>query len=138
MDKNKKTPIRQQSNIGGLPNRTSTHFLARASHIVTESEKDIEARLRKAVEERGGMAIKLLSQLHRGLPDRMVLMPGGHAWFVETKSTGKRPTKLQAAVHKILRELGFEVWVIDSTFGLDSLLALLDDEQAFDKAKERL
>ena len=101
-----------------------------------DSEKDLEARLRKAVEKRGGMAVKLLSQLHRGLPDRLVLMPGGHAWFVETKSTGKKPTRLQKHCHDLLRKLGFEVWVIDDTFGLDSLLVLLDDEQAFDKAKE--
>ncbi len=128
MDKNKKTPIRQQSNIGGLPNRTSTHFLARASHIVTTGEKVLEARFRKAVEERGGMAVKLTSQLHRGLPDRLVLMPGGHAWFVEVKTTGKKPTKLQAAVHRILRELGFQVFVVDSEQTLQETLTRIDDE----------
>ena len=128
MDKNKKTPIRQQSNIGGLPNRTSTHFLARASHIVTTGEKVLEARLRKAVEERGGMAVKLTSQLHRGLPDRLVLMPGGKAFFVEVKTTGKKPTKLQAAVHRILREQGFQVFVVDSEQTLQETLTRIDDE----------
>lgn len=103
-----------------------------------ESEKALEARLRKEIEKRGGMAVKLLSQLHRGLPDRLVLMPGGHVWFVETKSTGKKPTRLQKHCHELLRKLGFEVWVIDDMFGLDELLLLVDDQQAFDKAKETL
>lgn len=103
-----------------------------------ESEKDLEARLRRAVEKRGGMAVKLLSQLHRGLPDRLVLMPGGHAWFVETKSTAKKPTRLQKHCHDLLRKLGFEVWVVDNTAGLDELLLLLDDQQAFDKVTEML
>ena len=72
------------------------------------------------------MALKLLSQLHRGLPDRLVLMPGGHAWFVETKSTGKKPTRLQKHCHELLRKLGFQVFVIDTTDSLETALALMD------------
>jgi len=124
-----------------VPNRaicTSTREALSHCHKAPESEKALEARLRREVEKRGGKAIKLTSQLHRGLPDRMVLMPGGHVWFVELKTTGKRPTKLQASVHRDLRAMGFSVFVIDCTYGLDALLLLLDDQQAFDKAKERL
>lgn len=105
---------------------------ARAS-IVTrpknESEKTLEDRLRKEVEKRGGMAIKLLSQLHRGLPDRMVLLPRGVQYFVELKTTGKKPTGLQRHCHEQLRALGFHVYVIDSTETLDSFLYVIDIEQ---------
>ena len=109
-----------------LPNHVSPHFLARASHIVTESEKTLEARLRKEVEKRGGMCIKLSSQLHRGLPDRLVLMPGGWALFAEIKTTGKKPTRLQCHCHQQLIQLGFSVGVIDSTERLQEMLSIID------------
>lgn len=91
-----------------------------------ESEKTLEARLQKEIRKRGGMALKLLSQLHRGLPDRLVLMPGGWCFFVELKSTGKKPTKLQAHCHQLLEKLGFTIWVVDSTEGLNVMLAAVD------------
>lgn len=121
-----KKPIRIAEDMQHLPNRTSTRFLARASSIVPESEKTLEARLRKEVEKRGGMALKLSAQLHRGLPDRLILMPGGRAYFAEIKTTGKKPTKLQEKCHRELRSLGFTVWVVDSTQKLEDFLFLID------------
>ena len=94
--------------------------------IVAESEKTLEARLRKEVEALGGKALKLMSQLHRGLPDRLVLMPGGLAFFVELKSTGKKPTGLQTHCHDQLRQMGFEVYVVDSTESLEKAVALIN------------
>ena len=114
---------------GSAHNRTYTRISTSTRtncHTVTESEKSLEARLRREVEARGGKAIKLTSQLHRGLPDRLVLMPGGHAWFVEVKTTGRKPTKLQQAVHRDLRAMGFDVFVVDSTASLEKVVALID------------
>ena len=91
-----------------------------------ESEKTLEARLRKEVEAHGWMALKLLSQLHRGLPDRLVLAEYGIAFFAEIKTTGKKPTRLQKHCHELLRKLGFQVFVIDSTDSLETALALMD------------
>ena len=91
-----------------------------------ESEKTLEARLQKEIKRRGGLALKLLSQLHRGLPDRLVLMPEGWCFFVELKSTGKKPTRLQAHCHEQLERLGFAVWVVDSTESLDNVLSCVD------------
>ena len=124
--------------IGQVPNRTSTRFLARASPIVPESEKTLEARLRRDVGKKGGMALKLSAQLHRGLPDRLILMPGGRAYFAEIKTTGKKPTKLQEKCHRELRDLGFDVFIIDST---DSLLDALDAigfDQVVDAVKKKM
>lgn len=95
-----------------------------------ESEKLIEAKLREAIKKRGGIAIKLLSQFHRGLPDRLLLLPGGKAFFVETKSTGKKPELLQRKAHQALRALGFDVFVIDTTAKVTDLMQLLDLERA--------
>lgn len=91
-----------------------------------ESEKRLELKLRREIEQRGGMAIKLTSQLHRGLPDRLVLMPGGLAYFVELKSTGRKPTAFQAHTHTRLSDLDFVVAVVDTTEKLDVFLALVD------------
>ena len=109
-----------------VPKRTYIESLARASHIVTESEKTLEARLRTECTRRGWTALKLLSQLHRGLPDRVILVPFGMTFFAEIKTTGKKPTKLQKHCHEQLRELGFKVFVIDSTESLETAVALMD------------
>ena len=78
------------------------------------SEKVFERTLSKYVDDIGGMAVKLLSQFLRGLPDRMFLLKGGRVIFVEFKSTGKKPTKIQEYVHKRIQALGFPVLVVDS------------------------
>ena len=49
-----------------------------------------------------------------GVPDRIVLLPGGKIGFVEVKALGKKPRPLQTARHKTLMKLGFRVFVIDS------------------------
>lgn len=92
----------------------------------SESEKDLEARLVKEVETRGGMAIKLTSQFHRGLPDRLVLCPYHTLAFVELKSTGQKPTALQDATLQRLRSMRFTVKVIDTSEALNIFLDELD------------
>ena len=91
-----------------------------------ESEKTLEARLVREIEARGGMALKYTSQYHRGIPDRICLLPGGVMFFVELKSTGKKPTKLQEHAMDKLEKLGFLTRIVDSTESLDRLLCLLD------------
>lgn len=85
-------------------------------------EKDIENYLGKRVRALGGMAIKLFPMGNDGLPDRMVLLPLGRLVFIELKDTGKRPRPLQLRVHGRLRELGFDVEVIDSKEGVDRFI----------------
>ena len=100
------------------------------------SEKVLEAGFRKEIEALGGMALKLSSQLHRGLPDRLVLMPGGLAFFAEIKTTGKKPTGLQKHCHAQLRDLGFEVYVIDSTASLEKAVALINRAVIADRIRK--
>lgn len=85
-------------------------------------EKEIEKKLRVGVEKLRGLALKLTSPYFTGMPDRMILMPGGRIFFVELKTTGKKPTKRQAIVHEVLRGLGFLVDVIDDEIGLQNFL----------------
>lgn len=93
-----------------------------------ESEKTLEARLVREIEARGGMALKYTSQFHRGIPDRICLLPYGLTYFVELKSTGKKPTKLQEHAMQKLRELSNFVIVIDSTEALEDFLENVDHD----------
>ena len=77
-------------------------------------ERDIEEAFVKAVKEKGGMAVKLSAQWLAGIPDRLVLMPGGKCCFAELKRTGEKPRPIQIRRAKQLRALGFDVYVIDS------------------------
>lgn len=76
-------------------------------------EKTIEQKFRAAVKTAGGLALKFTSPGFDGVPDRLALLPGGRMAFVEVKATGKKPRPLQLARHRLLRQLGFKVYVLD-------------------------
>ncbi len=76
-------------------------------------EKSIEEKLVKAVKAMGGLAPKFVSPGMNGMPDRLLLLPGGKIAFVETKATGKKPRPLQKRRKKQLEELGFTVDLLD-------------------------
>ena len=87
------------------------------------TEKIIEQKLLKAVKVLGGIAPKFVSPGFDGMPDRMVLLPMGRIAFVEVKAPGKKPRPLQLARHKLLRDLGFKVYVLDSVAGIKKILS---------------
>jgi hypothetical protein len=87
-------------------------------------EKIIEQKLAAAVKKTGGVALKFVSPGFDGMPDRLVLLPGGKIAFVEVKAQGKKPRSLQLARHRLLRKLGFYVYVIDSA---DQIGGMLDE-----------
>lgn len=90
------------------------------------SEKVFERTLSKYVNDKGGIAVKLLSQFVNGLPDRMYLLPGGRALFVEFKSTGKKPTRIQEHIIGRIRKLGFTVLVVDSPVAWKEAVSAVD------------
>ena len=47
------------------------------------------------------------------MPDRIVLLPGGCMGYIEVKVPGKVPRPLQEARHRMLRHLGFLIYVLD-------------------------
>lgn len=85
-------------------------------------EKMIEQRLAKAVKAVGGIAPKLVSPGFDGMPDRLVLLPGGRIGFVEVKAPGEKPRALQLSRHRILRRLGFKVYILDGAEQIEKIL----------------
>jgi hypothetical protein len=86
-------------------------------------EKTIETKLRRGIEKLGGACIKIPATFFAGIPDRLCLLPGGRAFFVETKAQGLRPRPRQEYVRRQLEGLGFKVYLVNS---LDGVTALLD------------
>ena len=87
-------------------------------------EKQIEMKLVEAVRRRGGLCPKFISPGLAGVPDRIVLLPGGHMAFVELKAPGRKPRPLQVVRSEQLRALGFKVYVIDR---IDQIGSALDE-----------
>ena len=85
-------------------------------------EKQIEQKFVKAVKNMGGIAPKLVCPGFDGMPDRIVLFPGGHMGFVEVKAMGCKPRPLQLARHGLLQQLGFKVYVLDDEHQIGGLL----------------
>lgn len=88
------------------------------------SEKSIEAYLRNQVRKIGGKAYKFISPGNAGVPDRLVMLPGGDLFFVELKAPGGKTTKLQEKRIKELEMLGQVVFIADSREAVDKILAL--------------
>ena len=94
-----------------------------------DNEKSVERKLVELTKLSGGLCIKLLTYQFTGLPDRMCLFPGGIIIFVELKTTGEKPRKIQLAVHRMLRNLGFRVEVIDAIKGVEDLIKEIENER---------
>ena len=76
-------------------------------------ERTIEQKFVAVVKAVGGLALKFTSPGFDGVPDRIVLLPGGKVAFVEVKAPGEKPRPLQLARHRLLWRLGFRVYVLD-------------------------
>ncbi|MFR1708899.1 MAG: VRR-NUC domain-containing protein [Clostridium sp.] len=90
-------------------------------------EKEIEKKLVSAVKMMGGICPKFTSPGFDGMPDRLVLLPKRKFGFVEVKAPGEKPRPLQIARHKLLKKLGFKVYVLDD---IEQIGGILDEIQA--------
>ena len=87
-------------------------------------EKVIEQKFREAVRQKGGLALKFSPAGFDGMPDRLVLLPNRKIAFVEVKTKGEKPRPLQLSRHRLLRHLGFKVYILDDT---DQIGGIIDE-----------
>lgn len=77
-----------------------------------DSEKAVESYLRRQVISRGWVTWKM-APTEVGIPDRVVLIPGGAVWFVELKrARGGVVSPKQRVVHKKISRGGHNVVVL--------------------------
>lgn len=75
---------------------------------MTPLEKDIEKALGRMVGRHGGLCLKWVCPGWSGVPDRIILLPGGLVMFVELKRPkGGEIGRLQKWWGDRLRSLGF-------------------------------
>ena len=92
-------------------------------------EKEIERKLLRLVEKHGGRCLKWVCPGWAGVPDRIVLLPGGRIHFVETKRPkGGRYSAMQDKWREWLLALGFSYWRIKDQEQLDIFEVILLDE----------
>jgi len=95
----------------------------------------IEDAFRNEVVRRGGLALKFTSQTMNGLPDRLVLLLGGKAAFVELKAPGKTMRPLQIKRKEKLEALGFPVFCVDR---FEQICPVLDAIEAWWSGEQKL
>lgn len=87
-------------------------------------ESTIEARLVREVKKRGGLCYKFTSPGNPGVPDRIVILPGGTTIYVELKTEIGRLAKIQKWQIEELRKRGADVRVLK---GMDQVMNFLEE-----------
>ena len=90
-------------------------------------EKVSENRLKAAIENAGGMCIKILPSI-AGLPDRLAIMPWGDVVWLELKADGGRVRRVQASMHRRLAGLHQDVRIIMGHEGVDNFIKWMEIE----------
>ena len=94
-------------------------------------EKEIERKLKVLVEGKlGGRCLKFVCPGWRGVPDRILLFPGGRVQFAELKRPKDGKVEpLQTWWKRKLEGLGFKVWHI---YTLEDIKKIGEQENARD------
>ncbi len=94
---------------------------------MTPMEKEIEAKLVALVAKYGGNCLKWVCPGWTGVPDRIILLPGGGILFAETKRPkGGRFSPMQKWWERRLLALGHDYWKVrnyDDLADLDRYIA---------------
>lgn len=91
------------------------------------SEKDIERRLAQGVKKLGGKAYKFVSPGNVGVPDRLIVLPGGVVLFAELKASDGRLSPNQRLQMRELTQMGAHVFVLWDAEDVDVFLRACRD-----------
>lgn len=92
---------------------------------VKMKEYAVEKHLVQKTQDCGGLCFKFISPGIAGVPDRIVILPGGKIGFAETKAPGRRPRLLQRAVIRDLYRRGCRVATIDNLKSVEGFVRRL-------------
>lgn len=78
-------------------------------------ESTLEQSVRRLIKSRGGRAFKWVCPGETGVPDRIIILPGGRVIFCELKRPGRKDGRSarQKKIMQVLESLGCEVWLIN-------------------------
>lgn len=101
-------------------------------------ESELERRFRRLAVQAGGKAYKFISPGNDGVPDRIVILPGGRIGFVELKSPGEVPRKLQQFQLGELERLGCYTAVVDSVEQAEAVISEIQKQSPAAHARDSL
>ena len=88
-------------------------------------ERDVESWLGKQIIKMGGLFYKWVSPGNAGVPDRIVILPGGEIHFVELKTDKGKLSPIQRHVQEVLKEKGCNVSTIYGMKEAEKLVSYL-------------
>lgn len=88
-------------------------------------ENQVESYLHKRVVEAGGKSYKWVSPNMAGVPDRIVIMPGGRVYLVEVKAIDGKLSPVQKRRLAELERLGAKVYVLYGTEEVDQFMEMI-------------
>lgn len=91
-------------------------------------ESAVEKKLKKKIEKLGGLCLKFHPESKSGMPDRLVILPGGQMYWVELKKPGEKARPLQLKRKKQLEALGCKCFIVDSPESLNAFIKEVSDE----------
>lgn len=101
-------------------------------------ERELEKKFCGMVAQAGGKAYKFVSPGNSGVPDRIVVLPGGRIGFVELKRAGENSRKLQQYQQRELERLGCYTAVVDSVECAEAVIAEMIRQEPQTHARDGL
>ena len=91
-------------------------------------ERDVESYLTKKLDSIGLSCLKFIPDDRTGMPDRVILLPGGRVLWCELKTKGGSLSEIQKYRHLELSKSGHEVVTVWDIPQADALVERLRDE----------
>lgn len=88
------------------------------------NEKQLERKCCRIAESHGWLALKMISPNRVGVPDRVMVGPGGHIIWIEFKKEGGRLSPVQDRTITKFAKLGHGVFVVNSVKLFETVMGL--------------